>query len=115
MCGAAVEMHSAACGNQDRGERHSQYGRDYESDEASVRCAAPIWARRGGRKAWVVDADIESAFDHLDHGFLLDTSGPIPGHELIKQWLKAGYVERIIVPATTERSPRGYLARVDET
>src|SRR5579872_2385581 len=47
-------------------------------------------ARPDGRKKWIVDADIEGAFDHIDHDFLVKTIGPVPGRELIRQWLKAG-------------------------
>jgi len=64
-------------------------------------------ARPGGRKQWVVDADIEGAFDHLDHDFLLRTIGPVPGHELIKQWLKAGCLDQGTLHVTEEGSPQG--------
>src|SRR5436190_24013212 len=45
------------------------------------------------RMKWVVDADIEGAYDNIDHDFLLGTIGPVPGRELIRQWLKAGYMD----------------------
>jgi RNA-directed DNA polymerase len=45
------------------------------------------------RKKGVVDADIQGAFDHSAHAYLLRTLGPVPGRDLIRQWLKAGYVE----------------------
>jgi RNA-directed DNA polymerase len=41
----------------------------------------------------VVDADIKGAFDHISQDYLLQAIGPVPGRELIKQWLKAGYLE----------------------
>src|SRR5919201_5239905 len=44
-------------------------------------------ARPNKTKKWVVDADIKGAFDNIDHDFLLNTIGDIPGKELIKQWL----------------------------
>ncbi len=46
---------------------------------------------------WVLDADIKGAFDNISHDFLIDKLGNIPGLELIKQWLKAGYVENVLV------------------
>lgn len=64
-------------------------------------------ARPGGRKKWIVDADIEGAFDHLDHDCLLRTIGPVPGHALLKQWLKAGYLEQGVRHVTDEGSPQG--------
>ncbi|MCY7276649.1 MAG: reverse transcriptase N-terminal domain-containing protein, partial [Phormidesmis sp. CAN_BIN44] len=48
---------------------------------------------RKGCDTWILDADLKGAFDHLSHQFILDTIGQVPGRELIKQWLKAGYVE----------------------
>jgi RNA-directed DNA polymerase len=36
------------------------------------------------RKKWVVDADIQGAFDNIDHDFLLNALGDVPGKELIK-------------------------------
>jgi RNA-directed DNA polymerase len=38
----------------------------------------------------ILDADIQGAFDHLSQDFILHRLGPMPGRELIKQWLKAG-------------------------
>lgn len=45
------------------------------------------------RKKWVLDADIEGAFDNINHEKLLKVIGPFPARELIRQWLKAGYME----------------------
>jgi RNA-directed DNA polymerase len=53
-----------------------------------------VWTvAHGGRKAWVLDADIKGAFDHIDHEHLLKAIGGFPERELIHQWLKAGFVE----------------------
>jgi len=59
------------------------------------------------RKKWVVDADIKGCFDNIDHQFLLNTIGPIPGRELIKQWLKAGYVDKDVFNETKAGTPQG--------
>ena len=59
------------------------------------------------QRKWVLDADIKGAFDHIDHRFLLATIGPVPGRELIKQWLKAGYLDREVFHPTTEGTPQG--------
>jgi len=56
---------------------------------------------------WVVDADIEGAFDNIDHTFLLNAIGPVPGRELIRQWLKAGYVDRHVFHPTKAGTPQG--------
>lgn len=62
---------------------------------------------RHGCDTWVLDADLKGAFDHLSHQCILDTIGLVPGRGLIKQWLKAGYVEAEMFHATTEGTPQG--------
>jgi RNA-directed DNA polymerase len=64
-------------------------------------------ARPHCKKKWVVDADIKGAYDNIDHEFLLKTIGPFPGKELIKQWLKAGYMERGRIHKTETGVPQG--------
>ncbi len=64
-------------------------------------------ARPNLTKKWVLDADIRGAFDHIAHDYLLKTIGPVPGKELIKQWLKAGYVEHGTFHATEQGTPQG--------
>lgn len=56
---------------------------------------------------WILDADIKGAFDNISHSFILDAIGKIPGRELIKQWLKAGYVEAEVFHATESGAPQG--------
>jgi RNA-directed DNA polymerase len=78
-------------------------GRSCHDAIARVYC----YARTNKRKKWVVDADIKGAFDHIDHAYLLQTIGEIPGRELIKQWLKAGYVDKGVFRETDEGTPQG--------
>jgi RNA-directed DNA polymerase len=47
------------------------------------------------------------SFDNISHGHLLRAIGPVPGRELIKQWLKAGYVEEEVFHATERGTPQG--------
>jgi RNA-directed DNA polymerase len=54
-----------------------------------------------------LDADIEGAFDSISHGKLLETIGLFPARELIRQWLKAGYVEAGTLHATEAGAPQG--------
>lgn len=60
--------------------------------------AADCWLKLNRRctHRWILDADIKGAFDNISHEFILKTIGNSPGRELIKQWLKAGYVEEEI-------------------
>jgi RNA-directed DNA polymerase len=63
---------------------------------------------RGGLpKQWIVDADIQGAFDHIAHRPLLCALGLFPGRRLIAQWLKAGVVEGTTFHPTEEGSPQG--------
>jgi RNA-directed DNA polymerase len=59
------------------------------------------------RKKWVLDADIEGAFDNIDHEKLLEIIGPFPARELIRQWLKAGYMEGGTLQRTEAGTPQG--------
>lgn len=66
-----------------------------------------VLARPNKTKKWILDADIRGAFDNISHEYLLKTIGPVPGKELIKQWLKAGYVEQEVLHATERGTPQG--------
>ena len=60
-----------------------------------------------GHHHYILDADIQGAFDHLSHDVILHRIGPLPGRELIKQWLQAGYWEHGTLHHTTEGTPQG--------
>ena len=65
-----------------------------------------IRLRKGG-DTWILDADLQEAFDNLRHTSILDAIGQVPGRGLIKQWLKAGYVEAEMFHRTTQGAPQG--------
>lgn len=64
-------------------------------------------ARPNTTRPWVLDADIEGAFDNIGHCALQKAIGNFPARELIKQWLKAGYVEEEILHPTDTGVPQG--------
>jgi len=64
-------------------------------------------ARPNKAKKWILDADIRGAFDNISHEYLLKTIGAFPAREIIKQWLKAGYVEEEMFHATERGTPQG--------
>ncbi len=66
-----------------------------------------VLARPNKTKKWILDADIRGAFDNISHEYLLKAIGLVPGRELIKQWLKAGYVEQEVFHATEQGTPQG--------
>lgn len=48
-----------------------------------------------------------TSFDNISHEFILEALGHSPGRALIKQWLKAGYVETEIFHETNSGTPQG--------
>jgi RNA-directed DNA polymerase len=63
--------------------------------------------RPDGWKQWILDADIQGAFDNINHDFLLRTIGQAPGRELLRQWLKAGVMENGVFHETPLGTPQG--------
>lgn len=59
------------------------------------------------RRTWVLDADLAAAFDRIDHDHLIAGIGKFPGRGLIRQWLKAGVMERGRFSPTGEGTPQG--------
>lgn len=62
--------------------------------------------KKGG-DTWILDADLRGAFDNVSHQFIVSAIGDAPGRELIKQWLKAGYVEAGMFHETSKGTPQG--------
>lgn len=59
------------------------------------------------KRGWVLDADLEAAFDRLDHNHLLSRLEGFPGREQIRGWLKAGVVDHNRYSPTREGTPQG--------
>src|SRR6478752_2216254 len=59
------------------------------------------------KRCWVLDADLAAAFDQLDHDHLLAQLGRFPARERVRQWLKAGVVDRGQLAPTERGSPQG--------
>lgn len=64
-------------------------------------------ARSTSKKKIIVDADIKGAFDNIAHIPLLEAIAGFPARELIKQWLKAGYMEEETFIPTEAGTPQG--------
>src|SRR5271157_1748602 len=57
---------------------------------------------------WILEGDIKACFDRISHNWLLDH---IPmDKELLRKWLKAGFLEKHVLFATTEGTPQGGIA-----
>lgn len=70
-------------------------------------CKIHHLANTRGRKKWIVDADIKGAFDNINHDHLLENMGKFPAKELIRQWLKAGVVDKGTFQRTETGTPQG--------
>src|ERR687898_3341023 len=66
-------------------------------------------AGKGGnaKRLWVLDADLEAAFDRLSHEHVEASLGTFPARGLVRQWLKAGVVEDGWFAPTEEGTPQG--------
>ena len=60
-----------------------------------------------GRDTWVLDADISGFFDNITHETILESLGNFPARNLIKQWLKAGYLDKGELHETKSGTPQG--------
>jgi RNA-directed DNA polymerase len=58
--------------------------------------------------AWVLEGDIKSCFDRISHRWL-EANVPMD-RRLLRQWLKAGFLEKHTWFATTEGTPPGGIA-----
>ena len=58
--------------------------------------------------SWILEGDIKACFDRISHNWLMDN---IPlDKELLRKWLKAGFLEKHVLFATTEGTPQGGIA-----
>ena len=64
-------------------------------------------SRQDARRLWVLDADLEAAFDRLSHDHILRSLGSFPARELIRRWLRAGVLEDGRVTLTRDGVPQG--------
>jgi RNA-directed DNA polymerase len=70
---------------------------------------ALFWTLKGkARRVWILDADLTSAFDKIDHSSLLELLGSFPARDMIAKWLTAGVFEagKGFAP-TEEGTPQG--------
>ena len=58
-------------------------------------------------RKWVLDADIEGAFDNVDHNYLLKIIGNFPARQWIEAWLKSGVMQGYQKTPTMSGTPQG--------
>jgi len=71
--------------------------------------AAIFWTVAGTRtkRRWALDADLEAAFDRVDHDHILSLLGTFPARGAVTGWLKAGRVDKDGFAPTEEGTPQG--------
>lgn len=87
-------------------DRHS-YGFRLERccQDALQHCFLALRRRSKSSLSWVLEGDIKACFDGISHDWLLEH---VPmDTELLRKWLKAGYLEKHVLFATTEGTPQG--------
>ncbi len=83
----------------------NSYGFRIGRSTADAICQCHQTLGKPGSAQWVLEADIEGCFDHIDHGWLLDR---IPTDKVVlRKWLKAGVVDMGLLNATEAGTPQG--------
>lgn len=86
-------------------EQHSYGFRPGRScQDAIAQCFARV---QNGRDKWVLEADIKGFFDNIAHESILTMMANFPKRELVKGWLKAGFVFQGKFNPTEQGTPQG--------
>ncbi|MFI6458457.1 reverse transcriptase N-terminal domain-containing protein [Streptosporangium amethystogenes] len=64
-------------------------------------------AKKKARRLWVLDADLATAFDRINHDKLMAAIGRFPGRAMLRGWLKAGVVDDGRFERTEDGTPQG--------
>lgn len=75
--------------------------------EAIEQCWIRLNSSPNARHIWVLEADIKGFFDNVAHESILKNIGNLPQRELIKGWLKAGFVFEGKLNPTDKGTPQG--------
>jgi RNA-directed DNA polymerase len=86
------------------GDNHSYGFRPMRSAADAIEYSLCLLSKRNSAR-WILDADIRSCFDNIDHNWLIKN---IPMNaRILKQWLKSGYLEKGIKHETIMGTPQG--------
>jgi RNA-directed DNA polymerase len=58
-------------------------------------------------RPWIFEGDFKSCFDTLKHDWIIKQLGNFPAKDIIKSWLKAGYVYNNIFHESIKGTPQG--------
>jgi RNA-directed DNA polymerase len=89
-------------------EQHSYGFRPGRScQDAIEQCFNKVGFNKAGGHNWVLEADIKGFFDNIAHESILNMVSNFPKRELIKGWLKAGFVFQGKLNPTEQGTPQG--------
>ena len=89
------------------GDAHSYGFRTYRSAADAIGQIFILMANRHASQ-WILEGDIRKCFDEIDHNWLL---GSIPMEkDILKKWLKSGFMERKTLYPTRTGTPQGGIA-----
>ncbi|MBE9142096.1 group II intron reverse transcriptase/maturase [Planktothrix mougeotii] len=76
--------------------------------DAIAQCFQRLSVKNGRETdSYILDADIEGFFDNIAHESILNMINSFPKKELIKEWLKAGFVYDCVHNPTNTGTPQG--------
>ena len=64
-------------------------------------------SRPDAKRLWLLDADLQAAFDRLNHDHIYESLGAFPARGLVRQWLKTGVIEDGRFTPTEDGVPQG--------
>ena len=79
------------------------FRRERSCADAIAQCFIALATKRAPQ--WVLEGDIKACFDRIDHNWLL-SHVPLD-KEIVRKWLKSGYLESHVFYATQEGTPQG--------
>ena len=83
----------------------NSYGFRKKRCQADAIAQCFIVLSRKDRARWILEGDIKSCFDRISHEWLLEN---IPMEKnILRRWLKAGYMEQHVLHPTEEGTPQG--------
>ncbi|TCJ32524.1 group II intron reverse transcriptase/maturase [Parafrankia sp. BMG5.11] len=66
-----------------------------------------VGGKKGAKRRWILDADLQAAFDRIDHDHLLGRLAGFPARKQKAEWLRAGVVDNNRYAPTLKGTPQG--------
>jgi len=102
----ALSLHALEPVAETQADKNSYGFRRYRSTADAI---AQVFATLAckNRAKWILECDIESCFDRIDHTWLKNNI--LTEAKLLKKWLQAGYMEKTRIMQTNMGTPQGAI------